>query len=71
MPAALPQPHTLVLAPNAIGTAAGAVLVEVVDVTVLLAALGAVWAASAVFLRQSAASPSRTADRSSSDANPA
>ncbi|MGV9570411.1 hypothetical protein ACWDRX_12830, partial [Streptomyces nigra] len=33
--------------------------------------LGVVWAASAALPRQSAASPSRTADRSSSDANPA
>ncbi|MEU6531632.1 MFS transporter [Streptomyces sp. NPDC046928] len=63
--------HTLVLAPNAIGLAAGAALVELADVTVLLAALGVVWAASAALLCQSAASPSRTADRSSSDANPA
>lgn len=63
--------HTLVLAPNAIGLAVGAALVEVVDVAVLLAALGVVWAASAALPRQSAASPSRTADRSSSDANPA
>ncbi|WP_055621418.1 MFS transporter [Streptomyces sp. JHA19] len=63
--------HTLVLAPNAVGLAVGAALVEVVDVAVLLAALGVVWAASAALPRQSAASPSRTADRSSSDANPA
>jgi len=63
--------HTLVLAPNAIGLAAGAAMVEVADVAVLLAALGVVWAASAALLRQSAASPSRTADRSSSDASPA
>ncbi|MFJ3652744.1 MFS transporter [Streptomyces nigra] len=63
--------HTLVLAPNAVGLAVGAALVEVVDVAVLLAALGVVWAASAALMRQSAASPSRTADRSSSDANPA
>ncbi|MGV9238227.1 MFS transporter [Streptomyces nigra] len=63
--------HTLVLAPNAVGLAVGAALVEVVDVAVLLAVLGVVWAASAALMRQSAASPSRTADRSSSDANPA
>ncbi|MEW2423560.1 MFS transporter [Streptomyces nigra] len=63
--------HTLVLAPNAVGLAVGAALVEAVDVAVLLAVLGVVWAASAALPRQSAASPSRTADRSSSDANPA
>ncbi|MFE2812845.1 MFS transporter [Streptomyces nigra] len=63
--------HALVLAPNAVGLAVGAALVEAVDVAVLLAVLGVVWAACAALPRQSAASPSRTADRSSSDANPA
>ncbi|MFH0520566.1 MFS transporter [Streptomyces sp. M41] len=63
--------NTLVFTPNAVGLAAGAALVELVDVRLLLPVLGLVWLGSTVPLLQSAASPSRTAARSPSDANPA
>ncbi|GHH03607.1 MFS transporter [Streptomyces lanatus] len=63
--------NTLVFTPNVVGLAAGAALVELVDVRLLLAVLGLVWLLTAVPLLQSAASPSRTATRSPSDANPA
>ncbi|KUO03668.1 MFS transporter [Streptomyces caeruleatus] len=64
--------NTLVFTPNVIGLAAGAALVELFDVRLLSAVLGPVWLLAAVpLLRQRAASPSRTATRSPSDANPA
>ncbi|MFJ7072397.1 MFS transporter [Streptomyces sp. NPDC098781] len=63
--------NTLVFTPNVIGLAGGAVLVELCDVRLLLAVLGPAWLLTAVPLLQSAASPSRTAARSPSDANPA
>ncbi|MDC0771905.1 MFS transporter [Streptomyces sp. HD] len=63
--------NTLVFAPNVIGLAAGAALVELLDVRLLSAAVGLAWSASALPLFQSPASPSRTAARSPSDANPA
>ncbi|MDO0915879.1 MFS transporter [Streptomyces sp. DT2A-34] len=63
--------NTLVFTPNAIGLAAGAALVELLDVRLVLAVLGPVWLVTAVPLLQSAASPSRTATKSPSDANPA
>lgn len=63
--------NTLVFTPNVIGLAAGAALVELLDVRLVLAALGVVWLATALPLLQSAARPSRTATRSPSDANPA
>jgi MFS family permease len=63
--------NTLMFAPNVIGLAAGAALVEMVDLRVLFAALGLALLATAVLLAQSAASASRTASRSPSDANPA
>ncbi|MFE5817547.1 MFS transporter [Streptomyces sp. NPDC056479] len=63
--------NTLVFTPNVIGLAVGAALVELLDVRLLLAVLGPVWLLTAVPLLQSAASPSRTAARSPSDANPA
>jgi MFS family permease len=60
--------NTLMFAPNAVGLAVGAALVELADHRLLLAVLGAsLLAASA----QSALRPSRTASRSPSDANPA
>ncbi|MCL8010812.1 MFS transporter [Streptomyces sp. AS02] len=63
--------NTLVFAPNVIGLAMGAALVELVDVRLLLATLGAVWLVTALPLLHSPASPSRTAAKSASDANPA
>jgi MFS family permease len=60
--------HTLMFAPNAVGLAVGAVLVELADHRLLLAVLGAAQLAA---LAQSALSPLRTASRSPSDANPA
>lgn len=63
--------NTLVFTPNAIGLAAGAALVELLDVRLVLPVLGLVWLVTAVPLLQSAASASRTATRSPSDANPA
>lgn len=64
--------NTLVFTPNVIGLAAGAALVELLDVRLLLSVLGPAWLlAAAPLLRQRAASPSRTATRSPSDANPA
>ncbi|KUM76452.1 hypothetical protein AQI84_13500 [Streptomyces griseorubiginosus] len=63
--------HTLVFAPNALGLAAGAALVELVDQRPLSAVLGAVWLATAVPLFQRPASAERIASRSPSDANPA
>ncbi len=63
--------NTLVFTPNVIGLAAGAALVELLDVRLVLAVLGVLWLSSAVPLLQSAARPSRTASRSPSDANPA
>lgn len=63
--------NTLVFAPNVIGLAAGAALVELLDVRLVLPVLGLGWLVTAVPLLQSAASASRTATRSPSDANPA
>ncbi|MFF7049305.1 MFS transporter [Streptomyces griseorubiginosus] len=63
--------HTLVFAPNALGLAAGAALVELVDQRPLSAVLGVVWLATAVPLLQRPASAERIASRSPSDANPA
>jgi len=63
--------HTLVFAPNALGLAAGAALVELVDQRPLSAVLGVVWLATAVPLFQRPASAERIASRSPSDANPA
>lgn len=63
--------NTLVFAPNVIGLAVGAALVELLDVRLLLAVLGLAWLVSAMPLFQSAASASRTATKSPSDANPA
>ncbi|MFD5591434.1 MFS transporter [Streptomyces griseorubiginosus] len=63
--------HTLVFAPNALGLAAGAALVELVDQRPLSAVLGLVWLATAVPLFQRPASAERIASRSPSDANPA
>ncbi|WP_328428572.1 MFS transporter [Streptomyces sp. NBC_00443] len=63
--------NTLVFTPNVIGLAAGAALVEVLDVRLLLAVLGPAWLLAALPLLQRAASASRTAARSPSDANPA
>ncbi|GLP68337.1 MFS transporter [Streptomyces sp. TUS-ST3] len=63
--------QTLVYAPNALGLAAGAALVELVDQRPLSAVLGVAWLAVSVPLFQRPASTSRTASRSPSDANPA
>ncbi|WP_128436690.1 MFS transporter [Streptomyces cyaneus] len=63
--------NTLVFAPNVIGLAVGAALVELLDVRLLLAVLGLAWLVTAMPLLQSAASASRTATKSPSDANPA
>ncbi|MFF5478584.1 MFS transporter [Streptomyces sp. NPDC012935] len=63
--------NTLVFTPNVIGLAAGAALVELLDVQLLLALLGPAWLLTALPLLQRAASASRTAAKSSSDANPA
>ncbi|MFF7144861.1 MFS transporter [Streptomyces nodosus] len=63
--------HTLLFAPNALGLAVGAALVELVDRRLLLVALGLALLVPAVPLFQSAARAARTASRSPSDANPA
>ncbi|MEW2496364.1 MFS transporter [Streptomyces nodosus] len=63
--------HTLLFAPNALGLAVGAALVELVDRRLLLVALGLALLVPAVPLLQSAARAARTASRSPSDANPA
>lgn len=63
--------NTLVFTPNVIGLAAGAALVELVDVRLLLTVLGLAWLGSALPLLHSPPSSSRTARRSPSDANPA
>lgn len=63
--------NTLVFAPNVLGLAAGAALVELVGHRPLLAVLGVLWLVSAVPLSQRPASASRTVSRSPSDANPA
>ncbi|SDN93959.1 Major Facilitator Superfamily protein [Streptomyces sp. cf386] len=63
--------NTLVFTPNVIGLAAGAALVELADVRLLLAVLGLAWPAAALPLLHSPASSARTAPRSPSDANPA
>ncbi|MEU8985532.1 MFS transporter [Streptomyces sp. NPDC048558] len=63
--------NTLVFTPNVIGLAAGAALVELLDVQLLLAVLGPAWLLTALPLLQRAASASRTAAKSPSDANPA
>lgn len=60
--------HTLMFAPNAVGLAVGAALVELAGHRPLLAVLGLAQLAA---LAQSALSPLRTASRSPSDANPA
>jgi MFS family permease len=63
--------NTLLFAPNVLGLAAGAGLVELLDQRLLSAVLGLVWLLTALPLLQRAASASRTASRSPSDANPA
>ncbi|SNX57548.1 MFS transporter [Streptomyces sp. TLI_55] len=63
--------NTVVFAPNVLGLAAGAVLVELVGLRLLLPILGAAWLATALPLLHSPASADRTASRSASDANPA
>lgn len=63
--------NTLVFAPNALGLAMGAALVELVDQQPLSAVLGVVWLATALPLFQRPASAERIASRSPSDANPA
>ncbi|MGW5094655.1 MFS transporter [Streptomyces nodosus] len=63
--------HTLLFAPNALGLAVGAALVELVDRRLLLVTLGLALLVPAVPLLQSAARAARTASRSPSDANPA
>lgn len=68
---AVASANTLVFAPNVLGLAAGAALVELVGLRPLLPILGAVWLATAVPLLHSPASADPTASRSASDANPA
>lgn len=63
--------NTLVYAPNVLGLAAGAALVEPVGQRTLSAVLGVLWLLAAVPLLQRPASAERTASRSPSDANPA
>lgn len=63
--------HTLVFVPNVAGLAAGAGLVEVVDLRALLVLLGAGLLATAAALRHDPADADRTPARSPSDANPA
>ncbi|MER7897987.1 MFS transporter [Streptomyces sp. NPDC096046] len=63
--------HTLVYAPNVVGLAAGAALVELVSHRLVLVALGAALLVAAAALCQSPARAERTASRSPSDANPA
>ncbi|MFF7401875.1 MFS transporter [Streptomyces murinus] len=62
---------TLMFTPNVIGLAAGAALVELAGPGLLLPCYGLAMVATAVPLVQRAASASRTAARSPSDANPA
>ncbi|MGW3957819.1 MFS transporter [Streptomyces sp. NPDC004752] len=63
--------HTLLFTPNVIGLAAGAALVELADHRLLLPLFGGALLLMALSLAQRPASASRTAARSSSDANPA
>lgn len=63
--------NTLLFAPNVLGLAAGAVLVELADCRLLLLVLGAGLLMTAVPLFQRPASAELTASRSPSDANPA
>ncbi|MEU2271062.1 MFS transporter [Streptomyces olindensis] len=63
--------HTLVYAPNVVGLAAGAALVELVDHRLVLVALGVGLLVTAAWLFQSPARAERTVSRSPSDANPA
>ncbi|GAA3503607.1 MFS transporter [Streptomyces prasinosporus] len=63
--------RTLTFAPNVLGLAVGAALVEPLGHRVVPVVLGAALAATAVALSQSSASAERTASRSPSDANPA
>ncbi|MFR9791862.1 MFS transporter [Streptomyces sp. MB22_4] len=63
--------NTLMYTPNVIGLAAGAGLVELAGPGLLLPCYGVALLATAAPLAQRAASASRTAARSSSDANPA
>jgi MFS family permease len=62
---------TLVFAPNVLGLAAGAALVELVGHRLLLAVLGGVLAVTSAMLLHRPASAERTASRSPSDASPA
>ncbi|MFE0508616.1 MFS transporter [Streptomyces sp. NPDC058964] len=63
---------TLMFAPNVIGLAVGAALVELVGHRMLLVFLGvALLAPAGALAQRRVSSASRTADRSSSDANPA
>ncbi|MFB7497701.1 MFS transporter [Streptomyces sp. NPDC056161] len=61
---------TLMFTPNVVGLAAGAALVEVADVRLLLPLLGVALLTTALSLAQRPASASRTAARSPSDASP-
>ncbi|OYP18305.1 MFS transporter [Streptomyces sp. FBKL.4005] len=63
--------HTLVFTPNVLGLAAGAGLVELAGPGLLLPLYGLALLLTALPLAQRAASASRTAARSPSDANPA
>ncbi|MGN9762763.1 MFS transporter [Streptomyces sp. SD31] len=63
--------NTLVFTPNVIGLAAGAALVELLDVRLLSAVVGLVWLVTALPPLQRAASASRTDSKSPSEANPA
>ncbi|WP_037889906.1 MFS transporter [Streptomyces viridochromogenes] len=63
--------NSLVFTPNVVGLAAGAALVELLDVRLVSAVIGLAWLVTAVPLFQNPASASRTATRSPSDANPA
>ncbi|MDG9714640.1 MFS transporter [Streptomyces sp. DH10] len=63
--------NTLVYAPNVVGLAAGAALVELVSHRPVLVALGVVLLVTAALLVQNPARAERTVSRSPSDANPA
>ncbi|MEU0585075.1 MFS transporter [Streptomyces sp. NPDC006132] len=63
--------HTLVYAPNVVGLAAGAALVEAVGHRLVLVALGVGLLVTAARLSQSRARAERTVSRSPSDASPA